>query len=195
MRRCHYRPTLVTAPAEAPVSLAEAKAWVRVDGDDEDTLIGALIAAATAYLDGWSGVLGRCIVTQTWRQTFDDFAPVMRLPLPAASVTSVTYVDTAGTTRTVAAEVYALREDALGSFLEESPDADWPSADDRAEAVAVTFVAGYGAAADVPAAIKLAMREMIAHWYANRETVAGGSSAEVPLTARHLLAPYRRVGV
>jgi len=68
-----YRPVLVTAPTAMPVSLTEAKAHLRVTSSDEDALITALIASATAYLDGWTGILGRCLMQQIWRQHYDCF--------------------------------------------------------------------------------------------------------------------------
>jgi uncharacterized phiE125 gp8 family phage protein len=66
-------PVLVTPPVAAPVSLAEAKAHLRVDFDDEDALISGLIDAATQHLDGWSGVLGRALMPQTWEMSLDRF--------------------------------------------------------------------------------------------------------------------------
>jgi fatty-acyl-CoA synthase len=80
-----------------PVTLTEIKAHCRVDGADSDAVLNALIAAAVSHLDGHTGILGRAMVTQTWRQDFEAFGGRLRLPLwPVASVTSVTYRDAAG---------------------------------------------------------------------------------------------------
>src|SRR5690606_12599307 len=87
-------PVRTVAPATMPVSLAEAKAHLRVDHDDQDDLITAQIKAATAYLDGWSGILGRALVTQTWRQDFAGFGDRLPLPLvPVTAIDSVSYFD------------------------------------------------------------------------------------------------------
>ena len=57
-------------------------------------------------------------------------------------------------------------------------------------------IAGYGAAAAVPAAIKQAMLLLIGHWFANREAVnVGNIVTAMPLAVEALIAPYRRVGV
>jgi uncharacterized phiE125 gp8 family phage protein len=37
---------LVTAPTSEPVALEDAKLWLRIDGDDEDSLILSLISSA-----------------------------------------------------------------------------------------------------------------------------------------------------
>ena len=57
---------LITAPASTPVSLVEVKSYMRELTTDQDTLFTSLIAAATSYLDGPNGYLGRAIITQTW---------------------------------------------------------------------------------------------------------------------------------
>lgn len=195
-----YAPVRTAAPAATPVSVAEAKAHLRVESSDEDTLIAGLVSAATSHLDGWSGALGRAIVTQTWRQDFDGFPATrsrcMRLPLwPVASVTSVTYRDANGTTQTVSAADYSLLSDERGAFIRFVEDFDSPIVYDDGPAVSVTYVAGL-AAADVPAAIKQAILLLVGHWFANREAVVTGTIAvALPMTVDALLAPLRRIGV
>ena len=57
---------LITAPGRYPVTLEETKAHLRVETDDDDAYLDSLIEMATACLDGASGLLGRCLVQQTW---------------------------------------------------------------------------------------------------------------------------------
>lgn len=202
-----YRPVLVTAPAADPVTLEEVKAHLRVIEWDEsgaalpnedDALITGLIKAAVTHLDGWTGTLGRCLVDQTWRQDSDTFTQCMRLPLgPVSEIVTVKYRNAEGQIATVAAENYALETSAGGqSYLWFRSSYSRPSnLYDRA-AVQVEFIAGYGAAADVPQALKHAMLMMIGHWYENREGVAMGSSpTTVPLAVDALISPFRRVSV
>lgn len=191
-----YTPRLVTPPAEYPVSLAEAKAHLRVDHDEEDALISAYIAAATSHLDGITGILGRCLVTQTWVQEFDAPAGVLSLPLaPVASITSVEYLDVAGVWQTVAPENYGLLQASppgpavlidLGYVF---PATGFPSPSAR-----VTFVAG-SAPSDVPPAIKTAILLMVGDSYRFRETVAVGpaTTLAVAATVDRMLTPFRRV--
>lgn len=192
------RPVRVTPPSATPLALADVKAHLNIDFDADDTLLGALIQAATDHLDGWSGVLGRCLVTQTWRQSFEEFTGrTLRLPFPgAASITSVTYQDADDATQTVAPESYALKEDALGAYLFFAESFTVPETFYRPDAVSVTFTAGYGAADAVPQAIKQAMLLLIGHWYENREAVnIGNIPTEIPMAMNALIAPYRRVSV
>ena len=62
-----YALELVTAPATSPVTLVEAKAQMRVEHTDDDTIIQRLIDAATAFVDV-QGALGKAMITQTWGQ-------------------------------------------------------------------------------------------------------------------------------
>ena len=59
-------PYLITAPTVQPVTLDEMKSHLRVLSTDEDADIETRLAGAVAHLDGWGGVLGRCIMSQTW---------------------------------------------------------------------------------------------------------------------------------
>lgn len=57
---------LVTPPAGEPVSLAEAKQHLRVDGGDDDLLIGSLITAARQAAETKTG---RQLITARWKPT------------------------------------------------------------------------------------------------------------------------------
>ncbi|PLX37002.1 MAG: hypothetical protein C0605_08005 [Hyphomicrobiales bacterium] len=190
-------PVRTAAPETTPVDLDAVKKHCRVDFADDDNLLAALIAAATDHLDGYAGILGRALITQTWQQDFAGFDDVMRLPLaPCQSISAVSYYDGDNAEQTLNSSIYALRADALGPYMTLAPDQSWPGTYNREDAVSITYVAGYGAAAAVPQAIKQAILLMIAHWYENRETtLVGASVADLPMGAAWLLAPYRRVGL
>lgn len=55
---------LLAGPAEEPVSLAEAKGFLKVDDTAEDGLITTLIGAARLHVEG---VTGRALLAQSWR--------------------------------------------------------------------------------------------------------------------------------
>lgn len=196
-----HSPVLVTPPDMLTVSLAEAKAHLRVDHDDDDTLIASLIRAAVDHLDGWTGILGRCLVEQTWRQDFDHFRPCLRLPLgPVISISSVTVGGD-----TLDPSSYAIRTDAGGRARVEF---DGVTARGSAS---VVYKAGYPTIPEVPAdgdtpaipakstvppALKVAIMLLVGTWYANRETMVVGATVEsLPFAVDALIAPYRRVGV
>src|SRR5690606_9438636 len=140
-----HRPVRVTPPAIQPVTLAEAKLHLRVDHDDEDALISNLIQAATGHLDGWTGILGHCLVEQVWRQDHDRFARELVIPLgPVLSVQTVTWRDPAGLLNTVPSTAYDLCVDLAGSArIRFDPDYHFPTDLHESRAVAITCKAGY----------------------------------------------------
>lgn len=73
-------PVLVTPPVGQVVELPELKAHLRVDHDDDDILIASLEMAAVAHLDGWTGILGRCILPQTWAVNLPAGCHVLPFP-------------------------------------------------------------------------------------------------------------------
>jgi hypothetical protein len=80
-------PYLITPPAALPVTLAEMKLHLLVDGTDRDADIIAKQAESVAMLDAWSGVLGRCIMPQTWAVDVEGPGPHV---LPFPDVTTIT---------------------------------------------------------------------------------------------------------
>ncbi|MBA5779492.1 phage head-tail connector protein [Stappia sp. F7233] len=192
------RPVRLSAPASTPVSLAEAKSHLRVEFDDDNELINSLVLAAVAHLEGWNGVLGRCLVTQIWRQDFGAWGNgCLRLPFPDVTSVTVKYFDRDNAEQTVPAEQFEILEDARGAFLRFIDAFAGPSLyEDRSDPVQVSFAAGYGDAAAVPQSIKQAMLLLIGHWYENREAVnIGNITSVLPMAVDALLAPHRRVGI
>lgn len=174
--------TLITAPSVEPVTLAEAKLQCKVDADltADDALIDGLIAAVREQAEH---EIGGALVTQTWERTLDAFpvaggAIELGMP-PVQSITSVKYLDAAGAEQTLVNTAYTLDAVAAPGWVLPAAGTDWPATGDYANAVRVRFVAGYGAAAAVPAAVKAWMLLHIAEWYANRE--AGSDKAREPL--------------
>ncbi|PWL16384.1 hypothetical protein DKP76_17865 [Falsochrobactrum shanghaiense] len=183
-------PVRTVAPASMPVTLAEAKAHLRVDHDDQDDLITAQIKAATAYLDGYAGILGRALVTQTWRQDFVGFADHLALPIsPVIAIVSISYFDVGNVQQTLDAGVYDLFADTRGAYLTLRPGQSWPATFRRADAVSITFIAGFGAAADVPEPIRQAILLIV-------QRLFDGADTEIDIaiegTVHALIAPYRK---
>jgi len=140
-------PVRVIAPALLPVSLAEAKAYMHVDHDDDDALIEGLIGSAVDRLDGWAGELGRCLVEQTWRQDFEVACQILPLPLaPVISIAAVTYTDAKDDTVELDTADYARKTDAGGrSAVVVRAGAVPPGP------ISVAYVAGYASTPGVPA--------------------------------------------
>lgn len=193
---------LITAPTVEPVSLTEAKAHLRVDHTDEDTLIELLIKAARFYVDGEDGFLGRALVTQTWELVIDDFPESeIKLPLPPLQeVVSIKYDDSAGVEQTIDSADYWVDDASEPGWVVPVASAGWPTPLVAVNAVRIRYICGYSATADsppdltanVPASIKAALLLTIGSFYANRETVVvGQTTAQLPWGVEQLLRQYR----
>jgi uncharacterized phiE125 gp8 family phage protein len=194
------RPRLITPPATRLLSLADAKEHLRVDGTADGGLIEGYILAAEGHLDGHAGIMGRALITQTWRAEWANWpAYYLALPFPDVQSAAVQYYDADNVLRTLAAEQYRLIEGARGSMLEWDDSFASPSLYSRSDAIRVDMVCGYGdAASDVPTDIIHAVKLLIGAWYENRENTAiGVSVAELPESVNldGLLYKHRRVGL
>lgn len=143
------------APAADPISLAEAKAHLRVEIPDEDELvIKPNIKAARKYAEDETGMQ---LVAATFKLTLDGFPGEGRngdggiddgwrvyLPSPPLqSVSSVQYTDTAGTVTTLAATEYRVDITRMPGVIEPAYGKTWPTSRDQVGSVTITYVAGY----------------------------------------------------
>lgn len=189
-------PVRLTAPAARVVTWEDADRHLRLDGDtDEKALVESLIDSATAHLDGWAGILGRCLINQQWRADFCDWPArrVLRLPFPDVSAATVKYFDETNVEQTIPSGSVAILRDARSSFVRLSDEFAKPGLrSDRGDPVQVTFTAGYGAAAsDVPQPIRVAILMHVSALYRHREAAGQDALEIMPYGYEALLAPYR----
>jgi len=180
---------LLAGPAEEPVSLAEARAFLRLDGTAEDGLVTTLIAAARLHLEGTTG---RALVRQSWRLVLDRWPMEQALRLPVSPVLDL-----------VAVRAFDEQDDehaiGLGQFqfepaglLVAATVAGMPVLRERL-GIEIDYDAGYGAAGDVPADLKQALLALVAHWFEHRDATVVAASGTAPAGFDRLVAHYRAV--
>lgn len=187
--------TLESAPAVLAVTLAEAKEHLRVDHDDDNATITAMLGAAIGHLEGWQGVTRRAFIAQDWRVSVERADGLARLfaPLPALESVRIDYYPPDNETLTQADLAdFRLIKGPDWSYLEPKPGKSWPSVDDRPDALQAVFTCGYGeAASDVPAPIRHAIKLLVGHLYENRENTTGLTLQKLPFGVEALITPYR----
>ncbi|MFT4097205.1 MAG: phage head-tail connector protein [Rhodoblastus sp.] len=198
---------LITPPAAEPVTLGETKAWLRVDTNDEDATIAALISAGRVLVEQSTR---RALVTQSWRIIMDAWptagadgswtllstrpaAALAQVELPLAPVQSVAAIrvyDSMGQPQTVLATSWRLvgaPERARIVFAAPPPQ---PGA--QTAGIEIDVMAGYGDPPDTPAPLRHAILALVSFWFDNRGDAAATDTNNLPPRAAALVAPFRR---
>ena len=184
---------LITPPAQEPITLEEAKIYLRVDHDDEDALIEQLITAAREFCEQYQS---RVYGEQTWEiypLKVGKFYELM-FPVPTISIDEVTYLLADGTTQTLT-PVTEYRTDTRSMtapaelFIINPPTAKL----DKYTPITITVTSGSD---EVPARVIQAMYLLIGTFYENRESFAAQATGiQVQLNNRRaveaLLDPDR----
>ena len=201
---------LITPASQEPVSILEARQHLRVDFDDDDALISALISVATQAAQT---LTGRQFITARWKLVLDSFPGPSLMGVPAGvpftlpghaillpkgpvqGVVTITYLDMAGVLQTMPAANYAQDLSCEPARITPVFGQIWPIPLPQIGAVSVTFDAGYGAPEQVPEGIKSWIKLRVGSLYAHREDVAALSRGRIePLPFLDgLLDPYRMV--
>lgn len=132
-----------TPPTAEPISLAQAKRQLRVDGTDDDTLITQLISVARDYIEA---ACCQQLVTATFTQYLDGFPDEHDIDLtfpPVSGVNWIKYIDTSGTTQTLSASTYALSNVRKPGEVHLAYNQFWPTTRLIEESVQVQYTAGY----------------------------------------------------
>lgn len=188
--------TVVTAPAYEPVSLEQAKEWLRLSALDtgHDNVITLLIQAMRELAEN---LTHRAFIERTLRITMEDwprdrFGRVrFRLPFPPLlGVTSFQYRDTNGDLQTLATDQYDVYTHCEPGLVVPAYNVSWPSIRSQPDALQITYTAGYAsgsptdeaAAQEVlPASLRVWMESKLATLFEQREQlVIGASVAPLP---------------
>lgn len=185
-------PIILVPPASEPLSLAEAKALLRVDHGDDDAVIAALIAAARGHVEA---LTRRALMLQTWRVVRDAWPADGRVMLrsgPLRAVTAARVFDAAGTAHAIDVQRFVVD---VAADVIASPAWALPAPGRAVAGIELDVELGFGAQPeDVPAPLGQALRMILSHWYDNRGAVASGATL-LPAGAGVLLAPYRTLSL
>ena len=185
--------TRATGPAVEPVTLAEAKTHLRVDGTASDTEITAMITAAREWCEQY---LDRTLVHTQWVMRFDKFPPdgTMDIELPrppmaaagTATAVALTFTYENGDTATYGTSSYRVDRSATPGAVKTNYGGTWPPHLQDDNSISVTWWGGYGASgSDIPQAIRSAILLCVSEFYEKR------GSGEPPTAAKMLLDAYR----
>ena len=195
--RQRYGLVVVTAPADEPVAIGDARAFCRIDASDEDGLLAGLVKDARERCER---VTGRALITQSLRLTLDHwpghhFAGLRGLPPgfgwaegqpwgwgdgsrghaielprpPLSSVTSLQYVDMTGVLQTLDPSLYQVDADGEPGRIVPAYGKCWPAARHQLNAITVVYQAGYGAdPATIPCELTQRLLNFVAYCYENR---------------------------
>jgi uncharacterized phiE125 gp8 family phage protein len=185
-------PLLLTPPLVEPVTLDDAKHWLKLDTEDEDDLVQTLISAARLMIEAASGNL---LIDQTWRIVLDAW-PVngrVRLPIsPLRAIVAARVYGADGQPVPLAANALAIEAGAEPPVLVVAAAVATPGR--LTQGIEIDVQAGHGPLpAAVPAPIRQAILRLVACWYENRGDVMGGAATSLPRDIMALIAPYRRV--
>lgn len=201
---------LITAPTEEPVSVDELRAHLR-DVSDPDATLTRLIKAATEYVEGATGIAlisqVRELTLDSWPMTGDGlgwwdgeregaissgaprFVEFSRSPL--ISITSVTTFDEASSPSVWDASNYFADTGSRPGRLALNAGGVWPVATRSAAGIKIRYVAGHADPESAPNDLALAVLQIAAHWYQNRELVDYEGPNKVPMQAGRIIEKKR----
>jgi uncharacterized phiE125 gp8 family phage protein len=181
---------LLAAPAAEPLSLAEAKSFLRVEHDADDAIIAALVAAARNHVEAQTR---SALIAQTWRLVLDRWPDNGRIAPrlgPLRAVVAARVFDAANVARDIDPEAFVV-DRAAGVIA--APGWSLPAPGRTVAGIELDIEAGFGeVASDVPAKLVQAIRMLAAHWYEHRGLMAIGQPVTMmPASVNALISSHR----
>ena len=200
-------------PNGEPITVDEARLHLKIDSDitEDDALIAGLIRAARGKIESYTG---KALLAQTRVVTLPYFPYAGmfiygsaysaagwrrdRVELPGGeiqSITSVQYLDAAGTTQALTVTTDYIADTATRpAYIVPAYGKTWPATYDQPNTVTITYVCGWATPIEVPDEIKTALIMLVAHLYENRAAVTDKQAFDMPMGVEYLLADHRVIG-
>ena len=181
---------IVTPAASEPITLTEAKNFLRVDHTNDDTLISALITSARQLCEEYTR---RILVTTTIDEYYDKF-PTNRYENlsnliylsrgPVSSITSLKYVNEIGSEVTISSSLYIT--DLISEPARVQSVSGWFAAAGVVNQVIVRYVVGTSVSS-IPKPLIQGMMLVISDLYDQRNDRV----KRFPTASEYLWNPYR----
>ena len=197
-----------TAETAYAVTTTQIKNWLKVDGSDDDTVIGEL----QKVVHNWAKLYTKRSLTTQTLQLFIDSVYDVDVPIeegmyigidqdisrrsiilpqsPVASITHVKYYDDADSATTWASSNYYLDNTSAPNRFVLRNGKSYPTGLRVANALEIQYVAGYGGQTDVPYDIQYSCLLYASYLFEHRGDLLNGKNVTAPNSATQLLEPY-----
>lgn len=206
---------LITPPVNEPITLADAKTFLKIDTSDDDAIVSLCISGARRAIEEHTK---RALISQTWEYWLDaipgtriqggqwwdgvreaSLAQIMsggrEISLPKPPFQSLTYLQTYDLNDAMSVfDSTLLIFDTAGTpgRIALKYGQIWPVNLRLTNCVQIRFVAGYGDnSTNLPPDLLAAHRILMGHMYEKREPTEAGRAIELPWSVDQLLEPYR----
>jgi uncharacterized phiE125 gp8 family phage protein len=185
---------MTVPPAVEPVTVADAKSHMRIDGSDEDVLIASLLLTSRLHIEV---ALSLALITQSWTLTLDRWPSGREVELPLAPLRSIDEVrvkNAEGISNVATPEGYLVDLASRPARLVWNNSVP-PAPKVRANGIEIDMTVGFGATGDsVPAPLKHAILMLTAHWYEHRDPgEIGSEGARIPDAISSVIKPFRTI--
>lgn len=201
-----------TAAVRTPVTLADIKDHLRIDGGADDAILNSFVSTASEMIEG---TINKYLIKRAVSVYFDssphlsgeinlkegiyngiDAAKAsgeLLLPVsPLISVISISYFTKDSVEVTWASTNYYADTVSQNPKIVLTEGGSWPTDLRRLNALRVKCEAGYGASAsDIPAPIKQAIKELVAFMYEHRGEFERNAPTSMPKNVMTLLQQYK----